>query len=235
MRTSDKGVLALLTHEGIVPGPYFDSVGVLTFGVGHTASAGHPNPKNMPAGMPDDLDAALVQVFAVFRKDLEKYEAAVRKAIKVDVTQTQFDAAVSFHYNTGAISRASWVKSLNNGDVIRAGADIMNWKKPPEIIERRKAEQKLFRSGVYPTIGINVWQVTKDRRVVWKVVKRLTASDSLGLLRGGIVHESPQEAPAARISPATGIAAAIAGLVAAIAAAPCKIPLISQLFAACGG
>ena len=40
MRTSDLGIIALLGHEGIVPGPYYDSVGVLTYGVGHTASAG---------------------------------------------------------------------------------------------------------------------------------------------------------------------------------------------------
>ena len=118
MRTSDKGIAALLSHEGVVPGPYIDSVGVHTYGVGHTAAAGSPDPKRMAPGMPKDLDAALVNVFEVFRKDLAKYERAVELAIKVPVTQTQFDAAVSFHFNTGAIAKASWVKKLNAGDVI---------------------------------------------------------------------------------------------------------------------
>ena len=50
-----------------------------------------------------------------FRNDLAKYESAVNMAFKVPLKQHEFDAAVSFHYNTGAISRASWVKSFNAG------------------------------------------------------------------------------------------------------------------------
>ncbi len=32
MKTSDKGIAALVAHEGIVPGPYLDSEGVWTYG-----------------------------------------------------------------------------------------------------------------------------------------------------------------------------------------------------------
>ena len=32
MQTSERGIVALISHEGIVPGPYRDSVGVWTFG-----------------------------------------------------------------------------------------------------------------------------------------------------------------------------------------------------------
>lgn len=213
MRTSDRGIVALLSHEGVVPGPYYDSVGVLTYGVGHTKAAGNPNPAKMVAGMPDDLDAELVRVFEVFRKDLTKYEADVRRAITVDITQAQFDAAVSFHYNTGAIHKASWVKKLNAGDVIGAGAAIMNWKKPPEIIPRRQDEQRLFRSGVYPPSHITVWKVGKDRRVIWQKARTLSPSEALGLMRGPITHDDPQTAPAPRISPQQGIAAAIGAAV----------------------
>lgn len=199
MKTSDKGIVALLGHEGIVPGPYLDSVGVHTYGVGHTAAAGAPDPSKMIAGMPSDLDAELVKVFDLFRRDLEKYEADVNRAITVEVSQTQFDAAVSFHFNTGAISKASWVKKLNAGDVIGAGIAIMNWRKPPEIIPRRKDEQRLFRSGVYPSANITVWKVSKDRRVIWEPAARLTPSEALGLMRGGIIHEDPQTPPSKRI------------------------------------
>lgn len=117
MKTSDRGIIALMGHEGIVPGPYLDSVGVLTYGVGHTAAAGTPDPANLASGMPENLDAELQVVFRVFRRDLAKYEAEVSRAIKVPVSQHEFDAAVSFHFNTGAIGRASWVKSLNAGSV----------------------------------------------------------------------------------------------------------------------
>ena len=40
MKTSDAGIFALALHEGIVPGPYRDSVGVWTYGIGHTLGAG---------------------------------------------------------------------------------------------------------------------------------------------------------------------------------------------------
>ena len=201
MRTSDKGIIALISHEGIVPGPYMDSVKVLTYGVGHTAAAGEPYPRNMTPGMPKDLDAELLRVFEVFRKDLEKYEADVSRAIKVEVSQHEFDAAVSFHFSTGGIHRASWVKALNDGDRSKAGMFIMNWTKPKAIIPRREAEQNLFRNGIYPETGITVWGVTKDKRVVWKPERRLTPHEALSLLRGASSpdapnnHDEPPNAP----------------------------------------
>lgn len=177
MKTSDKGVAALVLHEGVVPGPYLDSVGVWTYGVGHTASAGAPDPKTMDRGMPMDLDAELAEIFHLFRKDLAKYEARVNAAIKVPLKQHEFDAAVSFDYNTGGIHRASWVKSLNAGDRNKAISQIMNWTKPPEIIERRRSEQKLFANGIYPTGKATVWGVSETGRVIWKPVRRVSVSD----------------------------------------------------------
>lgn len=186
MKTSDAGIFALALHEGIIPAPYRDSVGVWTYGLGHTAAAGGPDPAKMARGMPANLDAALAAVFATFRADLPKYEAAVNRAVKVPITQAQFDALVSFHYNTGAIGKASLVKRLNAGDVAGAAAGFMAWKKPPEIIDRRKAEQALFAKGTYPTGQATVWQVDKAGRVIWKPVKRLTKAQVLALLDGSV-------------------------------------------------
>ena len=42
MQMTDRGLLALMRHEGIVPGPYLDVKNVWTYGVGHTAAAGPP-------------------------------------------------------------------------------------------------------------------------------------------------------------------------------------------------
>ena len=56
-KMSDRGLLALARHEGIVPAPYLDVRQVWTFGVGHTAAAGAPDPARPPRGMPADLDA----------------------------------------------------------------------------------------------------------------------------------------------------------------------------------
>ena len=198
MKTSDAGLFALALHEGIVPAPYFDSVGVLTYGIGHTLGAGYPDPAKMQRGMPTNLDAALRDVFDLFRRDVAKYEAAVNRAVKVPVTQAQFDALVSFHYNTGAIGRASLVKRLNAGDVAGAAAGFMAWKKPAEIIPRRKAEQELFAKGVYPGGQVTVWQVSNSGRVIWKPARRLSKDQVLALLDGPVAEPHKPAAPPKR-------------------------------------
>ena len=232
MKTSDKGIAAIMQHEGIVPGPYFDSVGVQTYGVGHTAAAGYPDPAEMPAGMPEDLDTELRRVFDVFSEDLLKYELEVHKAIKVPITQHEFDAAVSFHYNTGAIATATWVKSLNAGDRDKAAKEIMNWIKPPEIIPRREAEQRLFRDGIYPDGQIVVWQVNSARKVIWTPARTLSHDGALQLMGrssgiGRITPLPPEKQGAVRTkaaqsktiqASATQMATGAGGAVAALAA-----------------
>ena len=195
MKTSDKGIVALMIHEGIVPGPYLDSVGVWTYGIGHTEAAGSPDPTKMKRGMPADLDAALTSVFAVFRRDLAKYEAEVAKRLP-DAKQHEFDAAVSFHYNTGAIARATWVRTLSIGDVALAARQIMDWRKPPEIIKRREAERDLLLLGKYPTGAVTVWDVTDAGRVIWKPAMRLPAEYALAMLRGDKATAKPAPEPA---------------------------------------
>lgn len=195
MKTSDAGIFALALHEGIVPAPYRDSVGVWTYGIGHTLGAGYPDPEKMLRGMPSSLDAALRDVFDLFRRDVAKYEAAVNRAVKVPITQAQFDALVSFHYNTGAIGKASLVKRLNAGDVAGAATGFLAWMKPPEIIPRRKAEQELFAKGVYPGGQVTVWQVSKAGKVIWNPARRLTKDQVLALLHGAVAAPHVRETP----------------------------------------
>ena len=188
-----------------MPAPYRDSVSVWTYGIGHTLGAGYPDPAKMQRGMPTNLDAALRDVFDLFRRDVAKYEAAVNRAVKVPVTQAQFDALVSFHYNTGAIAKASLVKRLNAGDLAGAAAGFMAWKKPAEIIARRKAEQAMFANGTYPTGQVTVWQVSKAGKVIWNPARRLSKDQVLALLDGPVAapHKpaAPPTSPAQRSSP----------------------------------
>lgn len=39
IKVSPEGMFTLALHEGLVPGPYRDSVGVWTYGIGHTSRA----------------------------------------------------------------------------------------------------------------------------------------------------------------------------------------------------
>ncbi|ARC37920.1 lysozyme [Paracoccus yeei] len=184
MKISDKGVAFIAAHEGVVPGPYLDSVGVWTVYVGHTAAAGAPIPADMPRGMPADLDAALREAFAVFKRDLAKYQADVLRVMgNTPMEQHEFDAACSFHYNSGAIARAAWVDLWKRGQKADAARSMLaNWRKPAEIIGRRTAERDLFLTGSYGADKATVWQVNMAGKIVWKQARRLSQDDILRLM-----------------------------------------------------
>lgn len=187
---TDRGLLALVRHEGIVPGPYLDVTQVWTFGIGHTAAAGPADPATMPRGMPADLDARVREAFRVFRADLATYEAEVRAAVKVPVAPHEFDALVNFHYNTGGIAKAALTRHLNAGDRVAAADAFLNWRRPAEIIPRREVERDLFRHGRYPGGTIPVWSVDRTGRVdLSRPIRRLTEDEALALL-----HQPPRSA-----------------------------------------
>jgi lysozyme len=181
---SMQGAYALATREGIIPAPYVDSVGVWTYGVGHTAAAGPPDPKTMPRGMPSNLDKALGECIDLYLLDLKAYEDAVHRAVTEPVNQAEFDALVSFHYNTGAISRATLTKTLNDGNHPLAGDQFMNWVTPPEVTARRQSEKDQFKQGKYPNGPINVWQVDGNGHVIWKVIRTVNYEQFLEFAQG---------------------------------------------------
>ena len=184
MQTTDRGLLALIRHEGVVPGPYLDEKDVWTFGIGHTAAAGPPDPARMPRGMPADLETGIREAFRVFRTDLAAYEAEVLRAVKVSLAPHEFDALVSFHYNTGGIAKAALTRHLNAGNRVAAAAAFMGWLKPAAIRSRREAERDLFARGIYPTGTIPVWSVDRSGRVDFlRLIRRLSEAEALALLR----------------------------------------------------
>lgn len=206
MQVSVRGLAEIAGHEGIVPYRYLDSVKVDTFGVGHTHLSGNPpDPRKMAFGVEHNLD----EVVEVFARDIATFERRTNNAIRVDVAQHEFDAATSFDLNTGAISRATWVKSLNAGNRPKATAEIMNWTKPKEITERREKEQKLFRDGVYSHGGkATVYPANRKGRVIWSQGKEVDVIPFAASIRGAA--NSHKEADEAR-DRATGAGTGAAG------------------------
>lgn len=185
MRTSYQGLVAIAGHEGIVTSRYKDSVGVWTIGVGHTSAAGGINPAKYMGTI--SVEVAL----QLFLEDIKKYEDEVNKAVKVKLTQYEFDALVSFHYNTGAIAKATLTKSLNAGNKKQAAAEFMNWLKPKEITARRQAEKDLFLTGKYPKPEAAVYPANANGAVQWSKGKK---ADLGYLLKDvGIPSEKPVE------------------------------------------
>lgn len=87
---------------------------------------------------------------ARFRKDIQRYADQVSKAIGTAKTsQNQFDALVSFHYNTGAIGTATLTKKHKAGDYAGAKAEFAKWNKNAGkvmkgLVRRRAAEAELY-------------------------------------------------------------------------------------------
>lgn len=133
--------LELIGHEAIVQEAYLDSVKVWTWGIGVTNASGHevhPRYKDNPQPI-----ERCVEVYLWLLS--EKYAPAVVKAFAGrELTEAQFGAALSFHYNTGAILKADWVKRWLAGDEGAAHRSIMNWCKPVELTARRTRERDLF-------------------------------------------------------------------------------------------
>jgi len=183
-RMTDRGLLALGRFEGLVPAPYLDATGTWTFGIGHTAAAGLPDPAEMPRGLPKDVDAAIREAFRVFREDIRIYEAEVRRAVTVPLKPHEFDALVSFHYNTGGIARAVLTRHLNTGNPTAAANAFLYWRRPASVLPRREAERDLFRYGRYPTGPIPIWGVDAHGRVDFSgPIRRLSEEEALTLLR----------------------------------------------------
>lgn len=90
------------------------------------------------------------QCDARLEEDLVRYSDDVTRAIgDAPTTQSQFDAMVSFHYNTGAIGRATLTKRHKAGDYSGAAREFDRWNKAGGgvmrgLSRRRAAEKDLY-------------------------------------------------------------------------------------------
>ncbi|PQV56390.1 lysozyme [Defluviimonas denitrificans] len=175
MEVSHEGLSFLERHEGIVLRAYRDAVGVLTIGAGLTKASGVVDPK---PGMTITAEEASRLLTLALRRN---YEPAVRYALsrygQVDCAQHEFDGALSFHFNTGAIKRASWVDAwhMDNRKGVRAG--LLKWVKGggkvlPGLQRRRAEEADLILDGTYGS------QTAKPKRRPGMAVITLRLSDA---------------------------------------------------------
>ena len=146
MQTSAKGGQFIAEQEGVVLRAYRDVAGVWTIGVGHTAAAGAPIPAS-------GLIITRAEALTILARDLAGCERRVAARLP-SATQTVFDGAVSFDFNTGAIDRASWVQAMVAGDSQLARLRLMQWVKAggrtvAGLVRRRQAEARLIFDGEY--------------------------------------------------------------------------------------
>ncbi len=171
-RVTARAALELISHEGLIREAYKDSAEVWTWSIGITNSSGHkvyPRYKDNPQTIERCLEVYKWLL-------LKKYAPAVHEVFSgFELTEEQFAAALSFHYNTGGIRRASWARQWKAGETNKAYRSFMNWSKPPEIIDRRKKERDLFFKGKWTNIGhVTEYKVRKPSyKPNWNSTKKL--------------------------------------------------------------
>lgn len=158
MNLTPKIAAFIAAKEGLVREAYKDSKGIWTWALGVTNASGHevhPRYLNNPQSIERCIEVSLWLM-------ANKYLPAVAKAFTGhDLTEAQLAAALSFHWNTGAITSAGWVKLWKAGEVAQARRAFMEWRKPAEIIPRRQQECDLFFGGKWPSLICPVYPVRK--------------------------------------------------------------------------
>lgn len=150
MQLSDKGFEALDLEEGDVLRAYRDVAGVWTISRGLTAASGVVRPV---AGMViTQAESDRLTRLALSRN----YEPAVERAMKPgNAQQHEFDAGVLFHWNTGAITRATWVRLWLKRAWSSVEPAFKAWNKAggkvnAVLVRRREREFMILRYGQYP-------------------------------------------------------------------------------------
>lgn len=137
MRVSSEGLALIQGFESLQLAAYQDVGGVWTIGWGHTR------------GVRKGDTCTRAQADLWLKQDVMDAEEGVTALVKVGLAQSEFDALVSFHFNTGALGRSTLLRRLNSGDRAGAANEFLRWVydngvKYAGLVRRRAAERALF-------------------------------------------------------------------------------------------
>lgn len=149
---SDDGLELIKRFEAYRADWYQCSANVWTCGFGHAESRrdGTVTEDDLPEGFSVPLSRTAAEELLAL--DLDGYEHAVNENVRVDLTQSQFDALTSFCYNVGvgAFRGSTLLKKVNAERHEEAAEQFLRWKYVDgEVVEglvrRREAESELYR------------------------------------------------------------------------------------------
>ena len=158
LHTSKQGIDLISKFEGFRSMPYICPAGYLTVGIGIRIPSKSQFLKQFPQGL--TLDQAKAQLA---ERLVTIEEVAVKKLVKVKLTQEQFDALVSFTFNVGktSLANSTLLKHLNLGDYDKAAKEFKRWNKASingkmtplaGLTRRRLAEEHLFEGKEWRTV-----------------------------------------------------------------------------------
>ncbi|OEY94657.1 lysozyme [Acinetobacter proteolyticus] len=144
MSISAHGINLITSFEDLKLNAYDDGTGIWTIGFGTTV---YPNKARVKKGERCTLEQAKY----FFQYDLRRFEKTVNEAVRVPISQNQFDALVSLAYNIGsnAFKNSTLLKYLNALAFQDAADQFLVWNKGggkvlKGLIHRRQVERSLF-------------------------------------------------------------------------------------------
>lgn len=200
--------MEVASHEALIRQTYKDSIGKLTWCVGMTNATGHRVERYI--GKP----ATVQHCMNLYAWALQNYAAGVYRAFAGHrLSKAQFTAALSFHWNTGKIETASWVKLWKQGRVAEAKLAFMEWVIPREVTGRRRKERDLFFDGVWSNDGTMTEYpaLTAAMTPVWSSARKINVAKELRAAFAAAVKvrvdvpmqpDAPVEVPTLSPSPA---------------------------------
>lgn len=130
---------------------YLDPVNVWTIGYGHT---NHHEPK-----FDGETVWSQAQCDAALAGDMRVFEDHVNRLARVPLAQHEFDALVSWSFNTGGPATASLWRLLNSGNKAAIPDNLAQWNKAGGrvlngLTRRRKSEGLLFQGKIKEALAV---------------------------------------------------------------------------------
>lgn len=156
-RFAPKGTLLVKENKKMIY-EYIDPIGLPTIGYGHLLTdtekkSGIILINGIRVNYKNGI--TMQQVLDLKRQDLARFETFVSNNVKVKLTQSMFDALVSFAFNVGNgnLQKSTLLRVLNRGDYRGAANEFVKWNRAggkvlAGLTRRREAERKMFLSEI---------------------------------------------------------------------------------------
>jgi lysozyme len=132
-------------YEGLKLNAYICPAGVPTIGFGSTF---YPDGRRVKLG--DKI--TITEAESILLHDIKRFEKEVLNAVKIEITDNQISALVSFVYNIGASAfrKSTLLRKVNaNPTDLTIHNEFMRWTRAggkvlPGLVKRRAEESKLY-------------------------------------------------------------------------------------------
>ena len=159
LHITSEGLDLIKSFEGLFLEAYKCPAGIWTIGYGHTGM------EHNDGSVYEGRSITENEAIDLLAYDMEYFEDAVKRLIKVKVKSYEFDAITSFTFNLGEgnLKKSTLLKKLNSGDHVGASKEFIRWNKAGgktlNGLTRRRASEERFFNGIRDYLVFSVEQM----------------------------------------------------------------------------